>query len=129
MRVLDANFLIDYLNGVDAAAEYLLANDAEQFVLPAPVYAEVLIGEGNGPDGDIAAAKADLAWAEVYEVGAETAELAGEIAEEVGPGGPFLSGIDGLVAAVGRELDAPVVSNDGDLTHSKMREVVDVEEY
>lgn len=129
MKVLDATFLIDYLNGVDATAEYLLANDDERFIFPAPAYAEVLVGEGNAPDGDVAEAKADLSWGEVYETGEGTAELAGEIANEVGPEGPFLAGMDGLIAAVGRELDAPVVSDDSDLTHVETKKVVDVEEY
>lgn len=65
----------------------------------------------------------------MYEIDEETAALAGEIADEVGPQGPFLSGMDGLVAAVGRELDAPVVSADSDLTHDVTRQVIDVEEY
>ena len=52
---------------------------------------------------------------------------AGEIADEVEPDGPYLDGVDALVAAVGRELDAPVVSADGDLTHDEVRAVVDVE--
>ena len=129
MKVLDATFLIDYLNGVDATAEYLLANQNERFILPAPAYAEVLVGEGNDPNGDVAAARADLSWGDVYETGPETAEVAGEIAAEIGPGGPFLAGMDGLIAAVGRELDAPVVSADSDLTHEKTKTVIDVEEY
>ena len=82
MKVLDANFLIDYLNGVDATAEYLLAHEDERFIFPVPAYAEVLVGEGNNPDGDVAEAKADLSWGEVYETGEETAALAGEIAAE-----------------------------------------------
>ena len=53
MKVLDATFLIDYLAGVDAAAEFLVANEEEQFVFPAPAYAEVLVGGGNAPDGDV----------------------------------------------------------------------------
>ncbi|WP_439028207.1 PIN domain-containing protein [Haloarchaeobius sp. DT45] len=129
MKVLDATFLIDYLDGVDAAAEYLLANEDERFILPAPAYAEVLVGEGNLPDGDVADAKADFAWGEVYETGKETAEIAGEIADEIGPEGPFLAGMDGLIAAVGRELGAPVVSADHDLTHEETKKAVDVEEY
>jgi len=60
MKVLDASFLIDYLNGVDATAEYLLANDDHRFVIPVPAYAEILAGEGNHPEGDIAAARTDL---------------------------------------------------------------------
>lgn len=129
MKVLDATFLIDYLNGVDATAEYLLARDDERFVFPAPAYAEVLLGAGNDPNGDVAEVRADLSWGEVYEISEETAERAGEIASEVGPQGPFLAGMDGLVAAVGRELDAPVVSADSDLTHPEVTEVVTVEEY
>lgn len=129
MKVLDANFLIDYLNGVDETAEYLLANEDEPFVFPAPAYAEALVGEGNDPAGDVAEAAADLSWGEVYSVDEETAAIAGQIANEIGPEGPFLSGMDGLIAAVGRELDAPVVSADGDLTHEETKQVIDVEEY
>jgi len=129
MKVLDANFLIDYLNGVDATAEYLLAHETEQFVFPAPAYAEALVGEGNLPDGDVAEAKVDLAWGQVYETSEQTATLAGKIADEVGPQGPFLTGMDALIAAVGRELGASVVSADRDLTHPETKKVVDVEEY
>lgn len=129
MKVLDATFLIDYLNGVDETAEYLLANDDERFILPVPAYAEVLVGEGNAPDGDVAAASVDLSWGDVYETDEETALLAGEIADEIGPEGPFLTGMDGLIAAVGRELGATVVSADSDLTHPETRKAVDVEEY
>lgn len=129
MKILDATFLIDYLNGVDATAEYLLANEGETFIFPAPAYAEVLVGEGNAPDGDVAEARAELTWGEVYEVDEKTAVMAGEIADEIGPEGPFLAGMDGLIAAVGRELNAPVVSGDRDLTHEETMKVVDVEEY
>ena len=129
MKVLDATFLIDYLDGVDTTAEYLLAREDERFILPAPAYAEALVGEGNDPNGDVAEAKTELSWGEVYETGEDTAALAGEIADEIGPQGPFLAGVDGLIAAVGRELDAPVVSDDGDLTHEETKKIVDVEEY
>lgn len=129
MKVLDATFLIDYLDGVYATAEYLLANEDETFIFPAPAYAEVFVGEGNAPDGDVAAVKADLSWGEVYEVDEDMASLAGEIADEVSAEGPFLAGMDGLVAATGRELGAPVVSNDTDLTHEATKAVIDVEEY
>lgn len=129
MKVLDATFLIDYLDGVDATAEYLLANEDETFVFPAPAYAEALVGEGNAPDGDVPAARADLSWGEVYEPDDETAAIAAEIADEIGPEGPFLAGMDGLIAATGRELGAPVVTNDSDLTHDATRRVVEIEEY
>lgn len=129
MKVLDASFLIDYLDGVDEAAEYLLDSQDERFILPTPAYAEALVGEGNAPDGDIAEVQADLSWGEVYETGEEAAALAGEIADEIGPEGPFLTGMDGLILAVGRELDAAVVSADSDITHEETKQVVEVEEY
>ena len=37
--------------------------------------------------------------------------------------------VDAPIAAVGRELDASVVSADGDLTHEETKQVIDVEEY
>ncbi|MEF8820478.1 MAG: PIN domain-containing protein [Haloferacaceae archaeon] len=129
MKLLDATFLVDYLDGVEATKEFYEASGAEneRWVMPVPAYAEALIGEGNLPNGDISGARAALSWGETYAVDERTAVTAGEIADEVEPDGPYLDGVDALVAAVGRELDAPVVSADGDLTHDEVRAVVDVE--
>ena len=129
MKVLDATFLIDYLDGVESTREYLEEHDSEAYVLPVPAYAEALLGEGNGPGGDIEGAREDLSWGEVHTVDERTAVTAAEIADEMGSQGPFLSGMDALIAAVGRELNAPVVSGDGDLTHEETKKVVDIEEY
>jgi predicted nucleic acid-binding protein len=131
MRVLDANFLIDYLSGVQATKEYYAANggDDETWIIPAPAYAETLAGVGNHPDGDVDEAAAALGWGEVVAVDEELAKTAARIADEIEPGGPYLDGVDGLVAAVGHAWGAPVVSADGDLTHEETRRVVDVEEY
>ena len=131
MKVLDATFLIDYLDGVEATKKFYEANGAEdeRWVMPVPAYAEVLVGEGNLPNGDVASARAALSWGEKYSVDERTAVTAGEIADEIEPGGPYLDGLDALIAAVGRELDAPVVSADSDLTHEETKKVVDVEEY
>jgi len=131
MKVLDATFLIDYLDGVEATKEFYEANGAEEerWVMPVPTYAEALVGEGNLPNGTVAGARAALSWGETYAVDEDTAATAGEIADEIAPGGPYLDGADALIAAVGRELNAPVVSGDGDLTHEETKKVVDVEEY
>lgn len=129
MKVLDATFLIDYLDGVDATAEYLLEHEDEVFVAPVPAYSEVLVGAGNYPEGDLTGTRTELSWLEVYGIDEETAVRAGEIADELRSQGPSLSGMDALIAAVGRELNAPVVSNDRDLTHEETKRVVEVEEY
>ncbi len=131
MKILDASFLIDYLNGDESTKQFYEANgaNAERWVMPVPAYTEALVGEGNFPDGDVEGARADLAWGEKHAVDEHTAVLAGEIANEVDPEGPFLDGLDALIAAVGWELDAPVVSADGNLTHEETKKIVDVEEY
>lgn len=130
MKVLDASFLIDYLDGVEATKNYLQAHADEPFVFPAPVYAEALVGEGNGPGrANVEGVRDRLAWGEVVGVDESTAVTATQIADEVGSQGPFLAGMDALIAAVGREFDAAVVSSDADLTHEAVQAVIDVDEY
>ena len=111
MRVLDASFLIDYGNGVEAAAEYLLDHAEEQLVVPAPIYTEYLLGtvHSSAPT-DIEDARTELSWVDVVETNASTAVRAAEIADEIGPEGPNLTAIDALVVAVADELDATLVS-------------------
>ncbi len=130
MKVLDASFLIDYGNEVDAAGEYLLENSDEQFLIPAPVYTEYLLGTVHSTaQTDIADARAELAWATVVEIDESTAVTAATVADEIGPQGPDLTAVDAIVAAVARELNATLVSSDSDLTHPEMQDVVDVDEY
>lgn len=131
MKVLDATFLIDYLDGVEATRAFYETHGGSEtrWIIPVPALAEVLVGEGNLPNGDVDGVRGALAWADVYAIDERTAVLAGHIVDEIAAGGPFLDGPDALIAAVGRELDAPVVSGDGDLTHEETRRVIDVEEY
>lgn len=131
MKVLDTSFLIDYLAGVESTKTFYeeAGSTEEQWLIPLVTYAEVLVGAGNLPDGDVDGVRADLSWGEVYVTDERTAITAGEIADEIASGGPYLDGPDALIAAVGRELDAPVVSGDGDLTHEETQKVIDVEEY
>jgi predicted nucleic acid-binding protein len=84
---------------------------------------------GEPPEWGRRRARADLAWVDVRPVDERTAVTAGDIADEIAPDGPYLDGVDALIAAVGRELVAPVVSGDGDLTHPETMKVVDIEEY
>ncbi|WP_245545409.1 PIN domain-containing protein [Halomicrobium katesii] len=98
-------------------------------MIPAPAYTEAIIGVGNHLDGDIDEAIEALGWGEVAEVDEELSVSAARIADEIPFGGPYLDGVDGLVAAVDREWGAPIVSADGDSTHEKTKSVVDAEEY
>jgi predicted nucleic acid-binding protein len=131
MRVLDANFLIDYLNGSPDARAYYEANDGDDqvWIMPAPAHAEALVGVGNHPSTDVEDAITALSWGQIHEIDESLSVEAARIADEIEPGGPYLDGVDALVAAVGRNLGAPVVSADGDLTHEETKRVIDVEEY
>ena len=130
MKVLDATFLIDYLDGKRHAIRFLEGHSNERFVLPAPAFAEVLVGEGNEPgETDVEVVREYFAWGEVVTADEESAITGMKIADEIGPEGPYLDGCDALIVAVGLELDAPVVSSDRDLTHPETKQVVDVEEY
>lgn len=58
-------------------------------MIPSPAFAEVLIGEENGPDeSDIDGAWQALAWAEVYTIDEQTAVTTAEISDEIVPQGP-----------------------------------------
>lgn len=129
MKGTDGTFLIDYLDDVESTRACLQAHDSEAFVLPVPAYAAALLGEGNGPDGDIQGAREALSWGEMHAVDERTAVTAAEIAADIGPQVPILNGMDGLIAAVGCDLDAPVVSSDRHLTHPETRRVIEVVEY
>ena len=131
MKVLDANYLIDYLNGELATKEFYEANggDEERWITPAPAYAETIVGVGNLPDGDVDRAIDALAWVDVITVDEELSIEAARIADEIGSQGPFLDGVDALVAALGRTHNATVVSIDSDLTHPETKQVVDVTDY
>ncbi|UHQ95320.1 PIN domain-containing protein [Haloterrigena alkaliphila] len=131
MKVLDANYLIDYLNGEPATKEFYEANggDEERWIAPAPAYAETIVGVGNLPDGNVDRAIDALAWVDVIDVDEELSIEAARIADEIGSQGPFLDGVDALVAALGRTHNATVVSIDSDLTHPETKQVVDVTDY
>jgi len=85
MKILDATFLIDYLAGVEATRQFYESNGGAEtrWVIPVPALAEVLVGEGNLPTGDVDGARADLAWADVYPTDEQTAVTAGHVASKL----------------------------------------------
>jgi predicted nucleic acid-binding protein len=131
MKVLDATFAIDYEYGIKATERYLTDHADEAFIMPAPTFLEVLLGEVHyeGITTDLIAAREELGWADIKPVTEETATQAAQVADEIGSQGPQLTMPDAVVAGTARELGAPVVSYDSDLTHDEIKKVVDVEEY
>jgi predicted nucleic acid-binding protein len=130
MRVADATFLIDFLNGSDAVSAHLSTIDDESVVTPATAYTEVLVGVGNQDGGtSVAAVRNALDWIDVVDVSERHAAIGAEIASEIAPHGPNFSGMDATIAAVGRKLDAPILSRDGDFTHEATQAAVEVDQY
>lgn len=130
MKVLDASFLIDYEEGVEEAKTYLLDNRDDEFVVPAPIHTEYLLGEVHSHGKtDLDAARHEISWATVHPTTERTSDLAVEIADEIGPQGPHLTAIDALIAGTSRELGAPLVSSDSDLTHGEVMDAIEVETY
>ena len=94
-----------------------------------PAFAEVIVGEGNEPgQTDVAEICGYFAWGKVVAVDETTAIVALDIANKIGPEGPYIDGCDALIAAVGFELDVPVVSSDWDVLHPETRNVLTVED-
>ena len=94
------------------------------------MFTEYLLGSVHSDEPtDIEGARSELAWTQVVEIDEATAVTAAEVADEIGPEGPYLTAVDALVAALGRNLNAIVVAGDRDLTHEETKKAVDVEEY
>ena len=132
MTVFDANFALDYEDGIEATKEYLLAHSDERFLVPAPTLLKVLIGDVHyeGAATDPLAARENLSFVdEIHSVTERTVMHAAHVADEIGPQGPQLTMPDAAVAGTSRELDVPVVSHDSDLTHEATKRVLAVEEY
>lgn len=130
MKVLDSSFLMDYEHGDPATKRYLEANAHEQFVVPAVVYAEFLIGFALATDHTVADGRRALSWIdEVAPVDDDTADATADVVTAVDDHGHALTGVDAVVAGVARERGAPVVAGDGDLTEDAVQSVVDVDTY
>lgn len=130
MKVLDSSFLIDYEQGAPEAAAFLQSNDDESFVIPATVYTEYLLGEANGaPNPDLPAVRTEIAWAQVWAVTKETADLGVEAIADLPARAPHLDGVDATVVGVAHEISAPIVAGDSDFTHEAVRQHLNIERY
>lgn len=130
MKVLDTSFLIDYESGISETKSYLLANSDDVFIVPSVILLEFLLGDVHGTTPtDLIGTRELVTWVDVHPVTEATVMHAARVADEIGPQGPNLTPPDAIVAGTARELDAPVVSSDSDLTHRETQKVLAVEEY
>lgn len=113
MLCLDANALIDYLEGVDAFGDFIRARSQEPMFAPAVALHEVFVGAVrlHGEDG-LEEVQEDLDWVEPMPLtagaAAETARIDAELHEQGEPIGPM----DTLIAGIIREAGGSIVTDD-----------------
>ena len=130
MNCFDTTFVIDYLSGDGATAEYLEEHSNEAFYIPAVVLHEGIEGTvKSSGSADIQEFVAQLGWAEVAPFGRTTAVEAGRVQKELAEHGAQLKSVDAMIAGTASELGATLVTRDSDMTKEAVRQVLDVREY
>lgn len=114
MIALDATFLVDYLDGVDATREFLECHEDRPFFAPATVLFEVYRGSARvaGRDG-VERAAAALDWVEPLPTTDASAREAALVEAELLDAGNRINLGDVLVAGVCRHNGASIVTRDG----------------
>ena len=127
MKCLETSFLIDYLDGHEAAGAYLEARSNAPFFAPSLSLYEVYRGaaRSDGPGGVDRAERA-LEWVEPLDLGAGASREAALIEAELLDGGTPINLGDVLIAGIVRDAGGTVVTNDADFERVQN---LDVERY
>jgi tRNA(fMet)-specific endonuclease VapC len=127
MIAFDTSFLLDYLDGVDAAADYLADHDEKPFFAPSLALFEVYLGAARiGGHEHVEHVAASLDWVEPLPLTDPAAKEAATIeAELLDDGAPINLG-DTLIAGVCRHAGARVVTRD---THFATIDGLETEQY
>lgn len=115
MIALDATFLLDYLDGVEATASFLEANADRPFFAPTLALFETYRGAAQvaGTEG-IERVVTDLDWAETLPLNEAAAREGAQIEAELLDAGEPINLGDVLIAGVCRLHGATLVTRDGD---------------
>lgn len=108
MFCLDADFLVDYLDGVDATREFLLAREADAFYLPTIALFEVYRGEL--PRVSLSTLRSAFDWATPLPFTDAAAGEAARIEAELADRGEPIGARDTMIAGVVREAGGTVVT-------------------
>ncbi|CQH56329.1 homolog to endonuclease VapC [Halobacterium hubeiense] len=127
MLVFDTTFLLDYLDGVDATADYLAANEAKPFHAVSLSLFEVYRGAAQAGGSDQLETAADgLAWLDALPLTEPAAREAALIEASLLDDGACVNLGDTLIAGVCRHHDARIVTRDD---HFDRVPGLDVETY
>ena len=113
MIALDTCFLVDYLDGVNATADYLASHESKPFVAPSLCLFEVYRGAArtDGADG-IARVASSLDWVEPLPLTEPAAREAAEIEAQLLDAGERVNLGDTLIAGICRHHDSRLVTRD-----------------
>lgn len=115
MIAADTSFLLDYLDGEDAAAQYLAIHEDEPFFAPSLSLFETYRGAARvgGADG-VERAKTALEWVEPLVLDEPASREAACIEAELLEAGAPINLGDTLIAGICRHHGATVLTRDGD---------------
>lgn len=128
MTVYDSSVLIDYLDGVSVAVDYVENHFDERAVAPPLVEFEVYQGEvfKSGP-ADFDAIDAALEWLTVVDETTELARAAAELQNDLHRQGAALAARDAFVAGTAKGLDESLVVADSDFDVEGITDDLDVD--
>lgn len=131
MLVLDNNLLSDYLDGTDAARQFLQQYEQEVWAVPSLVLYEAYMGSIHGYiDGSPAEIKhAVTASMDVLDVTAQTADEAASLQEELLNRGVPADHPDALIAASAREHGGTFVTAEKHFWKDEVQSVLSVAAY
>lgn len=128
MTLYDSSVLIEYLDGVDAAVDYVTENLDERAVAPPLVMYEVQQGEvfKSGPANFDAVAGA-LEWVTVVDEIRDVPRVAAELQNDLVDEGTPLAARDAFIAGTAKHLGEPLAVADSDFEVEGITERLDVD--
>lgn len=128
MTLYDSSVLIDYLDGVEEAVDYVAASADERAVAPPLVLYEVYQGEvfKSGP-ADFAAVDGALEWLTVVDETRELAREAAVLQDALRSRGTPLNARDAFIAGTARGLGETLAVADSDFDVEAIEAELDVD--
>jgi predicted nucleic acid-binding protein len=128
MTLYDSSVLIDYLDGVDEAMDYVVDRSDERAIAPPLVLFEVYQGEGfkSGP-ADFDAVDGALGWLTIVDETPAIARAAAELQAALRGTGDPLAARDGFVAGAASALNERLVVADADFDVDGITQVLDID--
>ena len=128
MTLYDSSVVIDYLDGVGDAVDYVSDHLAERAVAPPLVLFEVYQGEVFGAgEADFDAVDGALEWLTVLEETGALARAAGELQDELRRRGEPLAARDAFIAGTAMGLSERLVVADSDFDVEGLTDLLDVD--